>query len=107
MDDGLTVIEVVLTYIGTEPVLMIETAPSPDYDSYKKAVAWMGRVRTAKLARVIPLHPTNGGVELAQGETGSECLKEHCMLDRGHPGAHVKDSGEPFLLDPGDRDRKS
>lgn len=89
MEDELTLIQVVLTYIGTEPVLMIETAPTADYDSYAKAIAWMSRVRTGKLARVIPLHPVNGVTVEPEEEHKPTCPEMGCVFGRDHSGDHT------------------
>lgn len=95
-EDELHPIEVVLTYLDGEAVMLVVSAPTNDYDSSARANAWVSRAKTGR-CRVVAMMSVNGN-GAADGDATTEhqrrCSEKDCVLDPGHGLAHQDRTGE-------------
>ena len=90
-------IEVALTYMNGLPVMLVQTAPTNDYDSGAEANAWGNRVATGKRFRAIAMTPVNGGDGQTDASVTPEarCLMDGCIFESTlHDGPHQDKAGE-------------
>ncbi len=91
-------IEVVLTYMDGEAVMLVKSAPTGDYDSGAEANAWISRAKTGR-CRAIAMMPINGaGTAQQDAEVRPEarCPMDDCTMGPDHDGAHQDKVGETW-----------
>lgn len=93
-------IEVVLTYMDGEAVMLVKSAPTNDYDSGLEANAWISRAKTGR-CRAIAMTPINGvgAAKDAAVKPEPTCPMDGCIMgpglegENGHQGPHQDKAG--------------
>ncbi len=89
-------IEVVLTYMDGEAVMLVKSAPTGDYDSGAEANAWISRAKTGR-CRAIAMMPINGAGSAQQDaevRPDARCPMDECTLGPKHEGPHQDEEGQ-------------
>ncbi len=90
-------IEVALTVMDGEAVMLVVSAPTGDYNSGAEANAWVSRAKTGR-CRVVAMTPVNGAgaatPEDAEINPEPRCPMDDCIMGPHHGGAHQDKGGE-------------
>ena len=89
-------IEVALTYIDGEAVMLVQSAPTNDYDSGLEANAWINRARTGRCRAVLvtPINEAGGAHEDAEVRPEPRCPMTDCTFGPDHDLPHQDKAGE-------------
>ena len=91
-------IEVVLTYMDGEAVMLVNTPPTGDYDSGAEANEWINRARTGR-CRAVSMTPIYGAGMADDAEVPHKprCPMEGCVFeDAAHGLPHQDEDGEQW-----------